>query len=185
MSKESTSLNSQIEWVQAYIEALKQQRQRFERLLTILRNSQQVLDQWTTQYLGLLEMKQELGLKLISLSQNERESLEEVLGSRALEEYYNLIDESILQLVLERRILTIAEMETALAKIDALIVELIACANRIRQGEKEAIHDTRDLIRKKVVPICFGLALIGADVPLQSWPTVIGGGYIIYRASIA
>lgn len=185
MSKESANSDSQIEYIEALVEALKRQRQRFERLIDILRTGQQVLDQWTMQYLEFLEIKRELGLKLIPLSQTEQESLKEVLGSKAVEEYENLVDESISALLLERRIFTIAEMKTALEKIDELIVELIVCVNSIQQGEKEAIRHTKDLIRKKVVPICVGLALIGVDITLENWPTIISGGYIIYTASTA
>lgn len=185
MSKESANSDSEIEYIKALIEVLKIQRQRFERLLIILSASQQVLDLWTMQYLELLRMKRELGLKLIPLPQKEGESLEEVLGSKALEEYDNLIDKSIFQLLAEGKVLTIVEMEKALKNIDALIVELIACVNRIQQGEKEVIHSTRDLIRKRVMPICFGLALIGVDIPSQSWASVIGGVYIVYTKSVA
>lgn len=184
MSKKSANLDRQIKCIKDWIEELKQQRHRFELLMIILRNSQQVLDQWTTQYIGLLEMKREVGLKLISLPQKERESLKEVLGSKTLEEYDNIIDESISQLVSEGRILTIAEMETALAKIDALIVELITCVNQIQQGEKAATRSAKEIILKKVAPIGLGLALVGVDIPSQSWPTVIGGAYIIYTASM-
>lgn len=130
-------------------------------------------------------MKHELGLKSISLPQNERKQLEQTLGSKTLEEYESLIEQSFTQLMQEGKILTIAEMQTGLAKIDAIIVELIAHVNQIKQGKKVAIRSAKDIILKKVVPICFGLALIGADIPLKSLPTMIVGGYIVYTASIA
>lgn len=185
MSKESANSHSQIDYIQAQIEALKRQRERFERLMIILRNNQQILDQLTIQYLELWEMKHELGLKSISLPQNERKQLEQTLGSKTLEEYESLIEQSFTQLMQEGKILTIAEMQTGLAKIDAIIVELIAHVNQIKQGKKVAIRSAKDIILKKVVPICFGLALIGADIPLKSLPTMIVGGYIVYTASIA
>lgn len=184
MSKKSANPESQIRYIEAQIEALKRQRQRFERLMIILRVRQQVLDQWTMQYFELLRMKHWLGLKLVSLPQNERELLEKVLGPKTLEEYEHLIDESITRLMQEGKILTIAEMEEILGQIDALIIELMTYVNQIQQGMKTAIVTARNIILKKVVPIGFGLALIGVDIPLQSWPTVIGGGYIIYTASV-
>lgn len=185
MSKESTNSHSRIDYIQAQIEALKRQRGRFERLIVILRAEQQLLDQWTVQYFAFLEMKRALGLKLISLPKDEMESLKEILGSETLEEYENFVNESLSELLLERRILTIAEMETVLAKIDELIVELIVYNQRIVQGEKEAIRHTKDLVLKKVVPIFVGLALIGVDITLKNWPTIISGGYIIYATSVA
>lgn len=181
LSKKPASLDRQIKCIKDWIEELKQQRHRFELLAIILRNSQQVLDQWTTHYLEISEMKREQGLKLISLSQDERESLKEVLGSKVLEEYDNLIDESISQLVLEGRILTIAEMGKILAQMDRLIVELITCVNRIQQGEKAATRTAKDIILKKVVPIGGGIALIALDIPSQNWATVIGGGALICK----
>lgn len=179
MSKNSANLDRRISYIKGWIEELKQQRHRFELLLVILRNSQQVLDRWTTQYLEISEMKREQGLKLISLSQVERESLKEVLGSKVLEEYDNLIDESISQLVSEGRILTIAEMEKILAQMDRLIVELITCVNRIQRGEKAATRTAKDIILKKVVPISGGIALIALDIPSQNWATIINGTVFI------
>lgn len=185
MSKEFANSHSQIDYIQVQIEALKRQRKRFERLMIILHNNQQVLDQWIIQYLELWEMKHELGLKSISLPQNERKQLEQTLGSKTLEAYESLLDESLIQLMQEGKILTIAEMQTALAKIDAIIMELITYVNQIQQGKKVAIQRAKDIILDKVVPICFGLALIGANMPLKNLPTMIGGGYIIYTASRA
>lgn len=181
LSKESANLDRQIKCIKDWIEELKQQRHRFELLMIILRNSQQVLDQWTTQYLELSEMKREQGLMLISLSQDERKSLREALGSKVLEEYNNLIDESISELLSEGRILTIAEMGKILAQMDRLIVELITCVNRIQQGEKVAIRTAKEIILKKVVPIGGGIALIALDIPSQNWVTVIGGGALICK----
>jgi hypothetical protein len=185
LSKESANSHSQIDYIQAQIEALKRQRERFERLMIILHHNQQVVDQLTIQYLELWEMKHELGLKLISLPQDERKQLEQTLGSKILEKYESLLDVSFTHLMQEGKILTIEEMKTALAKIDAIIMELITYVNQIQQGKKVAIQSAKDIILKKVLPICFGLALIGADIPLKNLPTMIGGGYIIYTASTA
>jgi len=179
LSNNSTSLDRRISYIKDWIEELKQQRHRFELLMVILRNSQQVFDQWTTQYLEISEMKREQGVKLISLSQDERESLKEVLGSKVLEECDNLIDESISQLVSEGRILTIAEMGKILAQMDRLIVELITFVNRIQQGDKAASHTAKDIILKKVVPIGGGIALIALDIPSQNWTTIINGTALI------
>jgi len=185
LSKNPAKLDKQVSYIKDWIEELKQQRHRFELLLVILRNSQPVLDRWTIQYLELSEMKREWGLKLVPLPQKEKKQLEQTLGSKTLAEYEKLIDESISQLVSEGRILTIAEMETLLTKIDVLIVELITYVNQMQQGKKTAIRSAKEVILKKVMPICFGLALIGVDIPVPNWSTIIGGGYIIYTASRA
>jgi hypothetical protein len=173
------NLDRRISCIKGWIEELKQQRHRFELLIIMFRNSQQVLDQWTIQYLELSEMKRDWRLKLVSLPQNQRRLLEQTLGSKRLEEYDKLIDESISQLLSEGRTLTIAEMGKMLKAIDALIVELIVCVKKAQQGEKVAIRTAKDIILKKLVPISGGTALIALDIPSKNWTTIINGVTLI------
>lgn len=184
MSKESTNPDVQIEHIKTLIEALKRQRKRFGRLISILRGSQEVLGPLIMQYIELCKMKQVMGHKLIQLPQDERRQLEQLLGSKTLETCETLSDETLAHLTQEEKTLTIEDMGTLLTQIDALIVDLLICIKQLKQRHEAALHKTKALIRKKVIPICFGLALIGADIPLKSLPTMIGGGYIIYSATL-
>jgi len=183
MNKETEDFHNQIEYIEALIEALKRQRERFKRLIFIMRENQQVLDQWTRQYLELIEMKRDMKFQLLLLSKEEKKSITRVLGLKVFQEYEHIIDETISQITKENEILTILGMENILKQIDVLIMESIRCNKQLKQGEKRAIHTTKDLVRKKIIPVCVGLALIGTNITLQSWASIISGGYVIYVAS--
>lgn len=182
MNKEIEELHKQIEYIEALIEALKRQRERFKRLISIMRKNQQVLDQWTKQYLDIIEMKREIRHQLLVLPKAEIQSITRVLGLKLFKEYIPIVNETISQISAEIEILTISGMENILKQIDVLIMESIRYIKKLKQGEKLAINTTKDLVRKKIIPVCVGLALIGTDIALKSWPSIISGGYVIYVA---
>ncbi len=178
------SVRAQINCIQEYIEALKQQRHRFERLVIILRNNQPILDMWTAQYIRLLELKRETGFISISLSQRERKLLEQVISPAKLEEYLIMIDNSIAQLISERKTLTITEMEGFTKKIDEIIVDLITCVNQIKQGSRIGLRRAKDIILRRAMPIGGGIALLAIDIEAEDWVSFIFGGELIRNGAM-
>jgi hypothetical protein len=119
---------------------------------------------------------------LIVLSQEEKEYLESELGLRRSFEYYEeQIDYAIRR---HGELITIGQALSLINKIDRLVIELKVNLNEYNKGTQEALPKIKDILRKKVGPLLFGVALIAADIPLKSLSTVIGGTYIIYNAIV-
>jgi hypothetical protein len=127
-------------------------------------------------------MKSERRKTLVVLSQEEREYLENALGLKRRFEYYEeQIDYAIRR---HGELITIDHALSLISKIDELVIELRMHLNEYNKGAQEELPRIKDILRKKVGPLLFGIALIVADIKLSNLPTVIAGTYIVYNATV-
>lgn len=164
------------------IKELEEQRNDLELLINMFAREKHIFDRLIRQYFRLWQTKSEFDKTLVVLPQEEKEYLESELGLKRRFEYY----EEQMDYAIRRhgKLITIDQTLSLINKIDELIIELKVHLNEHNKGAQEALPKIKDILRKKVGPLLFGIALIAADIHLSSLPTVIGGTYIIYNATV-
>ena len=181
MSKETIGTTNQFQYLEELIEALKKQRDRFERLIAILSSRQQFFDQWIKQYLQILDIRQDIGFKLINLPNKEKETLKKEIVFETISEFENYIDEYFSKLIVDGRELTISELNNALLQIDSLIVELMTYSNRMKKGQKSASTKAKDIIVKKIAPISCGIGMIALDIEPPNLLSILAGYALVFK----
>lgn len=178
----SQSYRALTKTIDRMIKELEEQRKDLELLINVFARKEYIFDRLIRQYFRLWQMKSEIDQTLIILPQEERRYLETELGLKRKFEYY----EEQIDYAIRRygELITIGQALSLLNNIDQLVIELKKHLNQYNKGAQEALPKIKDILRKKVGPLLFGVALIGADIPLESLPTVIGGIYIIYNATV-
>lgn len=164
------------------IKELEEQRKDLELLMRMFASKTNIFDHLIRQYFRLWIEKSKCGKTLVVLPQEERKFLESALGlKRRFTHYEEQLDYAIRRY---GELITIDQTLSLINKIDDLIFGLKVHLNMYNKGSQEALPKIKDILRKKVGPLLFGTALIAADIPLKSLPTVIGGIYIIYNVTM-
>ena len=170
------------ETIDRMIKELQGQRKDLELLMIMFARKERIFNSLIWQYFRLWQVKSELDKTLVVLSQEEKKYLESELGLKRRFEYYEeRMDYAIRK---HGELITIGETLALVNKIDELVVELKMHLNEHSKGAPEALPKIKDILRKKVGPLLFGIALIAADIPSCSLPTMMGGTYIIYNATV-
>ena len=164
------------------IKELEEQRKDLELLINMFALKKHIFDRLIRQYFRLWQVKSESDKTLIVLPPEEKKYLESELGLKRRSEYY----EEQMDYAIRRhgKLITIDQTLSLINKIDELGIELKMHLNEHNKGAQEALPKIKDILHKKVGPLLFGIALIAADIHLSSLPTVIGGAYIIYNATV-
>jgi len=164
------------------IKELEEERKDLELLISMFAHKKHIFDRLIRQYFRLWQVKSEHDETLVVLPQEEKRYLESELGLKRKFEYYEeQIDYAIRR---HGKLITIDQALSLISKIDELVTELRMHLNEHNKGAQEALLKIKDILRKKVGPLLFGIALIAADIHLSSLPTVIAGTYIVYNATV-
>ena len=179
MNKEQSKSHSLQSEIAEQIEALKRQRERLERFISLLRTQRLLFDSWAAQLFDIMRLKRDIGACLLSLPLSESAVIERAFGSQELERNMLIANEALSRLIREERVLSLEEIEKMLASIDSLIETLSTSADELSKGQEVPNRRLRRLLINRVGPIGFGLALIAVNIPSLSWPSIIGGGALI------
>lgn len=182
MGRELSKSHRQLTTTERMIKELEELRKNLELLLTMFALEKRMFDRLIRSYFRLWQTKSKADRTLILLSPDEREYLESELGLKRKFEYY----EEQIDYAIRRygELITINKMLRIVNKLDELGNELKVHLKDHDKGVQKALPKIKDIIRKKVGPVLFGSALIAADTHLANLPTVIGGFYIIYNATV-
>lgn len=164
------------------IKELEERKKEFEFLFNMFAREEYVFDELIQQYFLIWKWRHEHGKAMVVLSEEEKAFLVSELGLKRKFEYYEeRIDYAIIR---HGELITLNKISSFIQQIDKLVIELQDCLKKHIRGEEESLPKIKDILRKKVGPLLFGVAMIGADIYLCSLPTVIAGAYIVYNATV-
>jgi hypothetical protein len=167
--------------IEALVAALR--REGLERRLVLLSSQQRFLDDASRYYFELWRLKSEAGLEVLQLSPYERQSLEYYLGHDIFAKQLQTIEGELRTLINQGRYLTFAEIEGMLKTVDGMIERLENLMRQIGKQEQSTLQAIKTLT-SKVMRVCGGIALVGVDLPVQNWASVITGAILVLTTSL-
>lgn len=170
--------HAQLDRIEALIAALKGERGSLERRLVLLRSHRDLLDVASRWYFNLWRLKWDIGVEIFELPPAQRELLENLLGHNVIKQHLEAIEGQLFRLISKGHYITFAEIEGLLQVFDGIIERLEKLRGQVAKRERPALQRAKKLAGK-AIHLCGGAALIGVDLPVQSWPSVIVGAVLI------